>query len=55
MEAFFSPKSGSKRLLKCYVSTPSRVKRWVTESSKEELPNVRAVATGRYWSFVITD
>ena len=55
MEAFFSPKSGSKRLMKCYVSTPSRVKKWGTESSNTEQPFVRAVAAGRYWSFAIAD
>ena len=55
MEAFFSPKSGSKRLMKCYVSTPSRVKKCATDSSKGELPNVRAVGAGRYWSFAIAD
>ena len=55
LEAFFSPKSGSKRLMKCYVSTPSRVKKWGTDSSNTEQPFVRAVAAGRYWSFAIAD
>lgn len=55
MEAFFGPHNGSKRLMKCYVSTPSKVKKWVTERSKTTLPNVRAVAAGRYWSFAIVD
>ena len=56
LEAFFGPKSGSKRLMKCYVSTPSRVKKWVMDSSTNtEQPFVRAVAAGRYWSFAIAD
>ena len=55
LEAFFSPKGGSKRLMKCYVSTPSRVKKWFSKSPTDRMPHVRAVAAGRYWSFAIAD
>ena len=48
LKAFFHPKTGSKRRLKCYVSTPSEI-----ESLQEE--KVISVSAGKYWSFAIVE
>ena len=45
LKAFFG-KNGSKRLMKCYVSTPSMV-----EALERE--KVLSVSCGKYWSFAI--
>ena len=45
LKAFFG-KNGSKRLMKCYVSTPSMV-----EALEKE--KVLSVSCGKYWSFAI--
>ena len=47
LKAFFG-KNGSKRLMKCYVSTPSMVE-------KLESENVLSVTCGKYWSFAIVE
>ena len=45
LKAFFNP-NGTKRHMKCYISTPTQV---------EELTslNVLTVSCGKYWSFAI--
>lgn len=54
LDAFFHP-NGGKRLMKCYVSTPSYVSMFSKDvvTREREGYRVAAVAAGKYWSFAI--
>eukprot|EP00392_Amoebophrya_sp_AT5.2_P015281 g15482.t1 len=56
----FFKKDGSKRLMKCYVSSPSRVGAVRGENSAKSQTDFRdekviAISVGRYWSFAIVE
>lgn len=51
----FFKRDGSKRLMKCYVSTPSRVGDPAENDEFRTRGVVRAISCGRYWNFAIVE
>ena len=49
---YFFKKDGSKRSMKCYVSTPSRVG---AVDSEFQSKRVLAISVGKYWNFAIVE